>query len=149
MSNKVFSVLIQINTPSAIHLFPLFPLIYFRGSLMLVTTCNICPSIHFKRSRRSRICPSSPGRTPLSTPRCNRRSVSLSWSLQAPIRVNSPFRSWSCGNSTWTGPQEEAFMSTASPRRGHGNPLDVPADATPPRYHRRGSPISLNFSGLL
>lgn len=133
MSNKVFSILIQItNTPSAIHLLPLFP-------LMLLSTCLICPSILFKRSRQSLICPSSPGRTPLSTSRRSRRSVSLRLSrrLQARLRVNSPFRSWSCGSSTWTRPQEEAFMSTASLRRGHGSPLDVPADATTPRYHRR------------
>lgn len=151
MSNKVFSVLIQLtNTPNAIHLLPIFSIELFQG---LIDACSrlICPSIHFKRSRQSRICPSSPGRIPLSTPRCSRRSVSLSISrsLQAPLRVNSPFRSWSCGSSTWTRPQEEAFMSTASPRRGHGNPLDVPVDAAPPRYHRQVSPISLNFSGLL
>lgn len=134
MSNKVFFVLIQTtNTPSAIHLSSLFPLSCSRVSLM--STCLICPSIPFSRSRRSRICPSSPGRTPPSTPRRSRRGVSpsLRWSPRAPLRVSRPFRSWSCGSSTWTRPQEEAFTSTASPRRGHGNPLDVPADAPPPR----------------
>lgn len=121
--------------PCAIHF--RFPLSCFRGSLMLVSTCLICPSIHLKRSRRRRFCPSSPGRSPLSTPRRSRRSVSLSRSLRAPLRVNSPFRCWSCGSSTWTRPQEEAFMSTASPRKGHGNLLGVAVDATPPRYHNQ------------
>lgn len=95
----------------------------------------ICPSIHFIRFRQSRTCPSCPGRTPLFTPRCSRRSASLSLSMSLPalLRVNSPFRSWSCGSSIWTRPQGEAIMSTASRRRGHGNPLDVPADATPSR----------------
>lgn len=133
---SLLSILTNItNTLSAIHWPPLFPWAVLGGSFVLVPNYLIYPSVHFNRSRLSRICPSCPGRTPLFTPRCSRRSVSLSLSpsLLAPLQVKSPFRSWSCGSSTWTRPQGEAFTSTASPRRGRGNPLDVPADAAPTR----------------
>lgn len=91
----------------------LFLLLFLTFLLVLLT-----------RSRQKPICPSCHGRTPPFTLKCSWRSVSPSQSRQAQLRVSSLFRSWICGSSTLILPLVDAITSTASPKRGHGSPLD-------------------------